>query len=432
MKPFRVGLLGLGTVGSGTARILIENADLIERRLGRKVVLARAVDLNIDRDFGFVMPRAILGTKADEVFADPDIDVVVELVGGIEPARTFIRKALAAGKHVVTANKKLLAEKWEDLFPLAAEKGVEIWFEASVGGGIPIIRSLREGLAANNIEAIQGIVNGTSNYILSRMTEEGLDFASALAEAQKLGYAEADPTLDVGGGDAAHKICILATLAFGERVPMAAVHTEGITAITPIDIRFADEMGYVIKLLGLGKASNGTVEVRVHPTMISKKRLLATVGGAFNAIYVRGDAVGSTLYYGPGAGSMPTGSAVVGDIMSLAAKTARGPSAPWPVPVTTMPAERLKPIDEIVSPYYVRFSALDKPGVLSAVSGILGRHGISIASVLQKGRHEGGAVPLVMMTHEARERNIRRALEEIGHLDVTVEQPTLIRVEESN
>ncbi len=433
MKEYGVGLLGLGTVGSGTARILLDNAPVIEKRLGRRIALRKVVDLDIATDRGLDLPKETLSTRFEDILEDPEIKLVVELIGGIEPARTFIMKSIAAGKHVVTANKALLAKAWEEIFEAAADKGVEVYFEGSVGGGIPIIKALREGLAANRIQNIYGIINGTSNFILSRMTETGAGFTASLNEAKKEGYAEADPTLDVEGIDAAHKLCILATLAYGARVPFEAIYTEGITRITPLDIRYAGEFGYKIKLLALAKESDGKVEVRVHPTMIPSSQLLATVGGVYNAIYVRGDAVGSTLFYGRGAGSLPTGSAVVGDIMSIAART-RGETGlvrPRNVPFTVMEASRLKPIDDVVTSYYIRLMALDRPGVLSTVSGILGMHGISIASVIQKGREKAGPVPIVMRTHEAMERDVRRAMEEIAKLDVIPEKPLLIRVEEN-
>jgi homoserine dehydrogenase len=431
VKDFRVGLLGLGVVGSGTARILLENADLIQRRLGRRVVLARAVDADPSREAAAGLPPGIFSTRWEDLLEDRTLDAVVELVGGTGFAGTAVLAAIAAGKHVVTANKALLAERWEEIFAAARAGGVEVSFEASVGGGIPIIRSLREGLAANRIQAIYGIINGTSNYILSRMTETGADFDAALAEAQAQGYAEADPILDVGGGDAAHKLCILATLAFGGRIPYGAIHVEGITGLTPMDIEYARELGYVVKLLGVAKETEGRVETRVNPTLVPADAMLASVSGAYNAIFVRGDAVGSTLYYGRGAGSLPTGSAVVGDLMSLAVLGSgeRACHLSARIPVEPLPPQRLLPVEEVRTSCYVRFAALDRPGVLSSIAGILGEKGISIASVIQKGRREGGPVPIVMMTHEARERDFREAMEKIGTLAVVAEKPVVIRVE---
>jgi homoserine dehydrogenase len=433
MSDLKVGLLGFGTVGAGAARILVENADLIQERIGRRLTLKRVVDLDIETPRGVDLPPEILSTRVEDVLDDPEIEVVIQLVGGIEPARTLALKAIERGKHVVTANKALLADAWEELFSAASEKGVEIYFEGSVGGGIPIIRALREGLAANRIQTIYGIINGTSNYILSRMTETGIDFSRALEEAQEQGYAEADPTLDVNGTDAAHKLCILSTLAFGSRVPLEAVFTEGVEKITPLDISFAADLGYRVKLLALAKESDGRLEVRVHPTMIPADQPLAAVGGAFNAIFIRGDAVGSTLLQGQGAGSMPTGSAVVGDVMSLAARLgpAGGLGPGYRVPFDTREDKAIKPIEEVVTSYYIRFAALDRPGVLSSVSGILGKNSISISSVIQQGRQESGPVPIVMRTHEASEKNVQVALEEISGLEVIAERPVLIRVEEN-
>jgi homoserine dehydrogenase len=430
MKDFNVGLLGLGTVGGGTARILLDNHEVISERVGRRIVLSRAVDIDTSLGRSLGLPEGMLSKRIEDIVDNPSIDVMVELIGGIEPARTFILRAIAAGKHVVTANKKLLAVHWEEIIGAAAAKGVEVFFEASVGGGIPIIRSLREGLAANRIGAIYGIVNGTSNYILSRMTETGADFKAALEEARQAGYAEADPSLDVDGIDAAHKICILATLAFGGRVPFDAIHTEGISRIEPLDISFAREFGYRIKLLAVAKEKDDRIDVRVHPTMIPAGQLLATVNGVFNAICVTGDAVGTTMFYGRGAGRMPTGSAIVGDLMSLAAMGKGGCSLTGAVPHETIPASRLMPIDDVVNPFYIRLGAMDRPGVLSAVAGVLGKYGISISSVIQKGRWQGGPVPIVMMTHEARESQVRQAMAEIGALPEIPEAPVVIRVEE--
>ncbi len=430
MKDFNIGLLGLGTVGGGTARILLDNAEVISARVGRRIVLCRAVDLDASRGASLGIPGGILSDRIEEIIGNPSIDVMVELIGGIEPARSLILKAIAAGKHVVTANKKLLAVHWEEIIGAAAAKGVEVFFEASVGGGIPIIRSLREGLAANRISAIYGIVNGTSNYILSRMTETGADFQAALDEARQEGYAEADSSLDVDGIDAAHKICILATLAFGGRVPLDAIHTEGISRIQPLDISFAREFGYRIKLLAVAKETDERIDVRVHPTMIPAGQLLATVNGVFNAICVNGDAVGTTMFYGRGAGRMPTGSAIVGDLMSLAAMGRGRCSLTGVMPHETLPPSRLMPIDDVVNPFYIRLGAMDRPGVLSAVAGVLGKYGISISSVIQKGRWEGGPVPIVMMTHEARESQVRQAMAEIAALPVIPQAPVLIRVEE--
>ena len=313
-----VGIIGFGTVGSGTARILINNADIIKRRLGIPVVLKKMADLDIKKDRGIKLDKDVLTTDADKILDDPDIDIVIELIGGYEPAKGFILKAIERGKCVVTSNKALLAVHGEEIFHTAASKGVDIGFEGSVGGGIPIIRILKEGLAANNILSIYGIINGTSNYILTKMTNEGRAFGDVLSEAQRLGYAEADPTFDIEGIDSAHKLTLLTTLAFGTPVKFDNIYTEGITRITPLDIEYAKEFGYKIKLLAISKMDNGEIEVRVHPTMVPNEYLISTVDGVFNAIYIQGDAVGETMFYGRGAGDMPTGSAVVSDIIEIA------------------------------------------------------------------------------------------------------------------
>jgi len=418
-----IGLIGFGTVGTGVVRILQNNADLIEGRLGRRLVLRKIADLDIKRDRGVPIQRDMLTTDAYEVIDDPTVDIVVELIGGIEPAKSFILRALELGKPVVTANKALLAQHGAEIFGKAAEKGIPLGFEASVGGGIPVLKALREGLVANNIEAILGILNGTSNYILTRMTEEGLDFKRALSQAQRLGYAEADPSLDVDGVDAAHKLTILASFAFGTWIDFKRVYVEGIRDISPLDIEFSREFGYRIKLLAIAKRDGGKIELRVHPTMIPEGHLLSQVQGVYNAIYIVGDSVGPTLFYGQGAGSAPTGSAVVSDLVDI---VRRGRLLQLPSFAKDRP---LKDIEDLRCPYYLRFTAVDRPGVLSKISGILGENDISIASVIQKGRTKRGAVPIVMMTHEAVERNIRRAIEEIDALDVIKDSTKLIRVE---
>ncbi len=418
-----IGLIGFGTVGTGVVRILQNNADLIEGRLGQRLVLRKIADLDIKRDRGIPIQKDMLTTDAYEVIDDPTVDIVVELIGGIEPAKSFILRALELGKPVVTANKALLAQHGAEIFGKAAEKGIPLGFEASVGGGIPVLKALREGLVADNIEAILGILNGTSNYILTRMTEEGLDFKRALSQAQRLGYAEAEPSLDVDGVDAAHKLTILASFAFGTWIDFKCVYVEGIRDISPLDIEFSREFGYRIKLLAIAKRVGGKIELRVHPTMIPEGHLLSQVQGVYNAIYIVGDSVGPTLLYGQGAGSAPTGSAVVSDLVDI---VRRGRLLRLPSFAEGRP---LKDIEDLRCPYYLRFTAVDRPGVLSKISGILGENDISIASVIQKGRTKRGAVPIVMMTHEAVERNIRRAIEEIDALDVIKDSTKLIRVE---
>lgn len=424
-----VGIIGFGVVGSGTARILLENRDVIEKRAGFGINLKRIADLDITTDRGFKVPDGVLTTDVNTIFNDPEIQIVVELIGGIRPAKDFILKAIQSGKHVVTANKALLATEGTDIFEAARNAGVEVGFEASVAGAIPIIKVMKEGLVANRIRAIYGIINGTSNYILTKMTDEDVEFADALEEAQKLGYAEADPTFDIEGIDTAHKLTILATLAYGIPLSYQSVHIEGISKISAQDIAFATEFGYKVKLLAITKETNGDIELRVHPTMLPKDYLIAKVDGPFNAIYVEGDATGSTMYYGRGAGSVPTGSAVISDIVDIARNIAKDSIGRVPTLPEFTGEARIKKIDDVVSRYYFRFSALDKPGVLSKISGILGKYNISIASVIQKGRRIGEAVPLVVLTHEAKEKDVRQAIGEIDTLQVVMGPTGIIRVE---
>lgn len=434
MDEICVGLIGLGTVGTGVVRLLRENKDIIKARLGAGLILRRIADLDLERDRGISIEPGLLVRDASVVLEDPEISIVVELMGGEEPARTFILRALEKGKHVVTANKALLASRGNEILSAAQRRGVDVAFEGSVAGGIPIIRCLKEGLAANRILRIQGIVNGTSNYILTEMTERGEDFDVVLGEAQRMGYAEADPTLDVEGIDAAHKLSILVALAYGAPIQLDGIYVEGISKIEPLDISFALELGYKIKLLALSKNDGEEVEARVHPTMVPMGSPMSTVDGVYNALHIEGDAVGSTFFYGMGAGMMPTASAVVSDLMELARNILKGVSQR--VPSLSHQWEglrppRLKPMEEVVTNYYLRFSALDRPGVLAAISGVLAKHGISILSVVQKGRRvAGGEVPIVMMTHEAKESGIRDALKEIEALPVTVGRTQLIRVED--
>jgi len=390
-----VGIIGFGIVGSGTAKVLLEHKDILRERLGFEINLKRIADLDIKRDRGINVPEGVLTTDVNMIFNDPDIQIVVELIGGIRPAKDFILKAIQNGKHVVTANKALLATEGTDIFDAAYKAGVEVGFEASVAGAIPIIKVMKEGLVANRIKAVYGIINGTSNYILTKMTEEGVEFYDALKEAQKLGYAEADPTLDIEGIDTAHKLTILATLSYGIPLSYNSIHIEGISKISSQDIGFASELGYKVKLLAIAKESEGEIELRVHPTMLPKEYLISKVDGPFNAIYVEGDATGSTLYYGRGAGSVPTGSAVVSDIVDIARNIQKNAIGRVPTIPKIFGDIRIKKIDDVISKYYFRFSALDRPGVLSKISGILGNYNISIASVIQKGRKIGEAVPLV-------------------------------------
>ncbi len=433
MKEIKVGLVGFGTVGAGVVKILRKNSKLIETRMGARLVLKRIADVDLKTDRGVRVKPDILTRKAEDVIRDPEIDIVMELIGGIEPARNFILQAIQNGKHVVTANKALLALHGDEIFRTAQRFGVDVNFEASVGGGIPLIRSIKEGLVANRIQSIFGILNGTSNYILTKMTDEGKAFKEVLREAQRKGYAEVNPTYDVEGIDAAHKLAILIRLAFGTRIRFKDIFIGGISDITPLDIQFGKEFGYRIKLLAIAKIDNGKIEARVHPTMIPEEHLLSTVSGVFNAVYIKGDAVGPTLFYGQGAGQMPTGSAVVGDLVELGRNLLLGTEGRR-VPLLSYQESAigevgLKRMDDVVMPFYMRFSALDRPGVLSNISGILGRNGISISAVIQKGRQIHGAVPVVMMTHEAKEKSVRQALREIERLGVILGKTVFIRVE---
>jgi homoserine dehydrogenase len=424
-----VGIIGFGTVGTGTVRILLENKDILKERLGFEINLRRVAVRDILRKRGIKVPKGVLTTDVDSLLNDPQIDIVVELIGGIDTAKDFILKAVRNGKHVVTANKALLAIKGNEIFTAAQKAGVEIGFEAAVAGGIPIIKVIREGLVANKIKAIYGIINGTSNYILTKMTEENVEFSDALKEAQDLGYAEADPTLDIEGIDSAHKLAILASLSYSIPVPYKNIYTEGISHLSTQDIAFASELGYKVKLLAIAKESDKGIELRVHPTMLPKDYLISKVEGAFNAVYVEGDATGSTLYYGKGAGDMPTGSAVVSDIVDIARDIRKNAIGRVPVITRTGTDIRIKKIDDVISMYYFRFSALDRPGVLSKISGILGNYNISIASVIQKGRRIGEAVPLVVLTHEAKEKDVRQAIKEIDRLAVVMDKTVFMRVE---
>ncbi len=427
-----VGIIGLGTVGTGVARVLLESAGLIRRRVGVPINLVRIADLDITRDRGVALPPEMLTTEMQQVWTDPRVDIVVELIGGYDVAKRAILEAVQHGKHVVTANKALLAVHGEEIFAAAARHGLDLGFEASVGGGIPVIRSLTEGLAANTIQSIYGIINGTSNYILSRMTSEGHGFDVVLEDAKQAGYAEADPTFDVAGIDSAHKLTIMVSLAYGTPVNFKEIYTEGIERLTPLDIAYAKEFGFTIKLLAIAKYSDGEIEARVHPTMVPSASQIAKVDGVYNAIQLVGDAVEDVVLYGRGAGSMPTGSAVVSDVMSIARnllKNAAGRVPPASFQQDQRRPLRIRPMEEISSLYYIRFMVLDRPGVLSQIAGVLGRYGISISSVLQQGRKEGQTVPVVIMTHMAKERDMQNALRDINTMAYISEPTTLIRVE---
>jgi homoserine dehydrogenase len=431
VSDVRIGLLGLGTVGAGVVKLLQSRGDMLQERAGARLALAAVADTDLTRPRDGLDLRALpLTDDAARVLDDPSIQVVIELVGGLEPARTFILRALAAGKHVVTANKALLAHHGAELYEEARRRGVALAFEAAVAGGIPLIRAVKEGLVANRVLSLAGIVNGTCNYILSKMTDEGLDFSLVLKEAQAHGYAEADPTLDIEGMDSAHKLQILVALAFRTFIDLKHIHTEGITRVTAQDIDYARELGYRIKLLAIAKATDSGVEARVHPTMIPAASPLAAVAGVFNAIFLTGDAVGDLMFYGRGAGQMPTASAVWSDVLEIARRVAHGiPSLALELPSVGPQPPALTPMDAIRCCYYLRVMAHDRPGVLSRVAGILGGNDISIANVIQKGRATREAVPVVMLTHEARERDMRAALAAIDALPDVATTTTMIRVE---
>src|SRR5437667_5045911 len=431
-QKMNVGIIGLGTVGSGAFRILRDNAELIRHRVCVPVEVTTISVRDAARDRGVIIPAGVLTTNPAQVIDDPNIDIVIELIGGYEPARELILAAISRGKHVVTANKALLAADGAEIHEAARRAGVSIGYEASVGGGIPVIKALKEALAANRILSIYGIINGTSNYILTKMTEEERSFADVLAEAQRAGYAEADPTFDVGGIDTAHKLAIRVNLAFGAHVNLKDIYTEGITLISPLDIDFGKVLGYKLKLLAIAKMhEGGQAEARAHPTMVPDDYSIAKVAGVYNAIQIVGNACDDIMLYGRGAGSMPTGSAVVADVMDIARRQILiAPSRKLTAGnATSDAAVALQPMESIVSLYYFRFMALDQPGVLAQISGILGRHRISIAQMIQRGRKQGGSVPLVIMTHKALERDIQKALVEIKSLSCITEDPILIRVE---
>jgi homoserine dehydrogenase len=433
MKQINVGLLGCGTVGTGVAKLLIDSSEVIGARLGATLNLKWVADIDIETDRGIQFNEGVLTTDTNSVVNDPDIDIIIEMIGGEGIAKELILKAIENGKQVITANKALLAGQGNALFKASAEKGVDLAFEAAVGGCMPIIKAMRESLVANRIQSMIGILNGTCNYILTKITEERSAFGDALAEAQARGYAEADPTLDVEGIDTAHKIAILTALAYGMEINLPQVYIEGITKITPLDVEFAEHFGYRIKLLAISKNHGDKIEARVHPTMIPFGNLLSNVSGTVNAVMVSGDAVGDIMLYGRGAGMMPTASAVISDVVDIArnlmAETSRR------IPALSFQKNHIQNIkimsmDEIVTHYYFRFAALDRPGVLSKISGVLGNHDISIQSVQQKGRKTDGSVPVVMVSHRAKEVDVQKALAEINHLDVVSDKPVLIRIED--
>jgi len=434
VKPVNVGLLGIGTVGSGTWSVLRRNASEIERRAGRGIRITRVADKALEHARKVTGGKAKLTAQAREVTRAKDIDIVIELIGGTGIARELVLDAIAHGKHVVTANKALLATHGNEIFKAAQKKGVMVAFEASVAGGIPIIKALREGLAANRVEWIAGIINGTSNFILSEMRDKGLAFATVLKQAQKKGYAEADPSFDIEGVDAAHKLTILSALAFGVPMQFPKAYTEGISKLTQQDIGYAEELGYRIKLLGITRRANKGIELRVHPTLVPARRLIANVEGVMNAILVKGDAAGATMYYGAGAGSLPTASAVVADLLDVTRLITADPDQR--VPHLAFRPDRLAgdpilPIGEVETSYYLRMRVQDRPGVLADITRILADLRISIDAMVQKEPEEGErSVDIVMLTHRALEKNVNAAMRKIERLPTVVGKVTRIRLEE--
>jgi len=430
MKEIRVGLIGFGTVGQGLAQALLQQKERLIQKSGITFTLATVADIAIDtlpEEFAEVT----LTKDADDIFTDPTIDIVVELIGGMEPAKSFMLKAIEHGKHTVTANKALLSVHGREIFKAAAEKNVEVGFEASVGGGIPVIKALKEGLVANKINYIKGIMNGTANYIMTQMSDHGTPFQEVLKEAQELGFAEADPTYDVEGIDTAHKLAILMTIAFGLHVHLDDITIEGISSIEPTDIDFAKNMGYRIKLLAISRNHGDHVEARVHPTMVPEDHMLATVNGAFNGIQFNGDTVGDVLLYGQGAGMMPTGSAVAADVVDIGRNIVN--NSVNRVPALSYFPDQIKeptitPMDQLVCPYYFRVTALDQPGVLSLITTIFGKFDISIKSMMQQEHDVNEPVYIVFMTHRANEGDVKSAIEEIDGLDICTGPTVKIRL----
>ena len=430
MKEICVGIIGFGTVGSGLAQALLDQKERLEQRVGATMRLKSVADISLD-SLPEQFSDVTLTKNATDLFVDPEIDIVVELIGGIEPAKTFMLQAIEHGKHVITANKALLSIHGQEIFEAAAAKNVEVGFEASVGGGIPVIKALKEGLVANRINSIKGIMNGTANYILSKMTENGTPFAEVLEEAKELGYAEADPTYDVEGIDTAHKLAILMTIAYGLNVKLDHISVEGISSIEPVDINIAKEFGFAIKLLAISNNHGDHVEARVHPTMVPHSHMLATIGGAFNGIHFNGDTVTDVLLYGPGAGMMPTGSAVAADVVDIARNILSGSINR--VPALSYQPENIgeptiTPMSDLKCSYYFRFTVTDEPGVLSTITGILGDQGISVQSLVQKDRGVGQPVYLVIRSYQALESSVEKAVSEIKALDCNLAEPIKIRI----
>jgi homoserine dehydrogenase len=432
MKKINVGLIGFGTVGSGVVKILREKKAFLSEKIGLEINIKKICDKDISTKRRNVsVDKSLLTRDARDIISDPGIDIVVELIGGIHPAKEFIAEALNKGKNVVTANKALLSQEGKELFAHALGRGKNIYFEASVGAGIPIIKALREGLVANKFYRVFGIVNGTSNYVLSEMSNNNCSFAEALRQAKLKGFAEKDPTLDIEGVDSAHKLILLTYLGFGKFINIKDIFIEGISHISVSDINYAKELGFAIKLLAIAKKQNQELEVRVHPTLIPENHLLASVDGVFNAIYVTSDLAGELLFYGPGAGQLSAVSSVVSDLVDLTQDIKAGLFRPTLKVIEDKSIKRLRSINDIESRYYIRFMTEDKPGVLAKISGVLAKYGISIASVTQKERRKSAqVVPIVMVIHQAREKSLRQALEIIDRLNIIKEKAVAIRIEE--
>lgn len=430
MEKINVGLIGFGNVGAGVVKILREKKASLSKKADLRINIKKICDKDITSKREISVDKSLLTRNVREILDDPQIDIVIELIGGIHPAKEYIIEALKKGKNIITANKALLAQAGRELFALAHERGKSIYFEASVGAGIPIIKSLREGLVANRFNSIFGIVNGTSNFILSQMSRHNCTFNDALREAKLKGFAEKDPTLDIEGMDSAHKLVLLTYLCFGKLVSLDDVFSEGISDVSLADVNYAKELGFEIKLLAIAKKAADALEVRVHPTLIPQAHLLSSVTGVFNAIYVSCDLAGELLFYGPGAGRMSAASAVVSDLVDLSQSIRAGLFRPTLKIISDKSIKKLRKIDDIESRYYIRFMAVDKPGVLAKISGILAKFGISIASVTQKERRKAQVVPIVMIIHEAKEKSLRLALEAIDRLGAIKEKSVAIRIEE--
>ncbi len=427
MNKIKVGLMGFGTVGTGVWKIFRDNKEKLTENCGYELEITKILVNDITKKRELVEDKSVFTANPEDILNDKDIQIVVEVIGGINPAKEYILKAIENKKHVVTANKALLATHGEEIFKAAKKANVEVYYEASVAGGIPIINGMKEGLTANKVESILGILNGTTNYILTKMVVEKADYNTALKEAQRLGYAEADPTSDVEGYDAAYKLAILAKLAFGVEAHADDVYREGISNITPLDIEYAQELGYNVKLLGIAKEVDGEVQLKVHPTFISQEHPLSAVGDAFNAVFVRGNAVGELMFYGKGAGDLPTGSAIVSDIISIIRKGQNSKDVEnKKTPSKSL--KRIRPMDENKGEYYIRILVNDSPGVLGAIASMFGKHNVSLLSVIQKGKEEP-SVSLVFITHETTEKDVQNALKEITSIPGMVKVGNIIRVE---